>query len=86
MQVSEKTAENSKQLSQQARPGIEPCTSRQPVLSAEPRSHWWSQGRTALTSMPYPGFEPGTFGAAAGKITNGIKPMSYIIYTHNVEF
>ena len=64
--VSEKTTENSERLDRQARLGIESGISRQPVLSVEPRSHWWGQGRTVLTVMPYPGFEPGSFGAAAG--------------------
>ena len=61
-----KNTENSKRLGRQARPGIESGTSRLPALSAEPRSHWWGQRRTVWTSMPYPEFEPGTFGAAAG--------------------
>ena len=39
-EVRRKTKENSKQLDGQAA-GIEPGTSRQPVLSAEPLSHWW---------------------------------------------
>ena len=41
--VSEKTTENSERLGRQARPGIEPGTSRLPVFE---RSYWWSQGRT----------------------------------------
>ena len=35
IRVSEKTTENSERLSQQARPWIEPDTSRLPVLRAE---------------------------------------------------
>ena len=37
-----KTTENSEPLDRQARLGIEPATSRLPVLSAEPLHHWWS--------------------------------------------
>ena len=36
-----KTTENSERLGRQARPGIEPGTTRQPVSSAEPLRHWW---------------------------------------------
>ena len=36
-----KTTKNSERLSRQVRLGIEPGTSRQPVLSAELFSHWW---------------------------------------------
>ena len=36
-----KTTENSERLGRQARPGIEPGTSRLPVLSTEPLRHWW---------------------------------------------
>ena len=36
-----KTTENSEQLGQQARPGIEPVTFRQSVLRVEPLSQWW---------------------------------------------
>ena len=34
--------ENSERLGQQAREGIEPVTSRLPVLNAEPLGHWWN--------------------------------------------
>ena len=37
--ISEKTTEDSKRLGSQARPGIEPGTSRVPVLSKEPLGH-----------------------------------------------
>ena len=36
-----KITENSKQLGRQARPEIEPGTSRLPVLSSEPLHHLW---------------------------------------------
>ena len=55
--------ENFERLGRQARLRNEPGTSHLPVFE---RSHWWGQGRTVLTSMPYPRFEPGTFGASAG--------------------
>ena len=35
-----RTTENSERLGRQAAQGIEPGTSRQPVLSAEPFRHW----------------------------------------------
>ena len=38
-----KTTENSERLGRQALPGIESGTSRLPVTSAEPLSHWWVQ-------------------------------------------
>ena len=41
MRVSEKTTENSERLGRQARPGIEPRTSRQPAFGVEPLGHWW---------------------------------------------
>ena len=41
--VSEKTTENSERLDRQARPRIEPGTSRLPVFE---RSHWWGQKRS----------------------------------------
>ena len=62
-QVSEKTTENSERLGRQARPRNEPGTSRLPVFE---RSHWWGQRTDSSTPMPYPGYEPGTFGSAAG--------------------
>ena len=34
--------EISERPGRQARPGIEPRTSRLPVLSSEPLRHWWS--------------------------------------------
>ena len=34
--------ENSEQLDRQARPRIEPFTSRLPVLRAKPLGHWWN--------------------------------------------
>ena len=40
MQDLEKTTENSERLGRQERPGIEPGTSRLPVLRAEPLGHW----------------------------------------------
>ena len=52
--------ENSERLGRQEQPGIEPGL---PVLSI--CNYWWGQGRAVLTSMPYPGFEPGTFDTAA---------------------
>ena len=63
--VSEKTIENPKRLGQQERPRNEPGTSRLPVLE---HSHWW-------TAMPYPEFEPGTFGVAAG------SPNHYTVWS-----
>ena len=33
--------ESSERLGRQARPEIEPDTSRRPALSAEPLRHWW---------------------------------------------
>ena len=45
-QLSEKTMENSERLGRQARPGIEPDTSRLPILNADLHSHWCGQGRT----------------------------------------
>ena len=39
--VSEKTTGNSKRLGREARPEIEPGTSRQPVLCVELLRHWW---------------------------------------------
>ena len=38
---SEKTMKNSERLGRQALTGIEPDTSRLPVLGAEPVGYWW---------------------------------------------
>ena len=43
--------ENSERLGGHALPGIEPGSSRLPVLSTEPHNHWWGQGRTIWTSL-----------------------------------
>ena len=49
--VSKKTKENSEWLGQQTRPGIEPGTSRLPVLNTEPPCHWWGPCNQAKTSL-----------------------------------
>ena len=41
--LGKKTTENSGHLHRQARPEIEPGTSRLPALSADPLRHWWGQ-------------------------------------------
>ena len=41
MSFGKKNTENSKRLGGEARPGIEPGTSRLPVLSAEPLHQMW---------------------------------------------
>ena len=65
MRVWEKTTEISERLGRQGQPMIEPGTSRLPIFSAEPLSHCWGLVNS-LTSMPFPGFELGIFGVAAG--------------------
>ena len=64
--VSEKTTESSERLSRQPRPWIEPGTSNLPVLEHRIAQPLVGPRTDSLTSMPYPGFEPGTFGVAAG--------------------
>ena len=66
MRVLEKTTENSEWLNQQVRPGIEPGASHPPVLERRIAQPQVEPRTDHLTTMPYPGFEPGTFGAAAG--------------------
>ena len=61
-----KTTENSEQLGRQVRPGIEPGTSRLPVLERRTAQTLVGPKADNLTSMSYPGSEPGTFSAAAG--------------------
>ena len=58
--------ENSEQLSRQARQGIEPGTSRLTVLKHITAQPLVGPRTEVLTSMRYPGFEPETFGVAAG--------------------
>ena len=55
--------ENSERLSRQARPGIEHGTSYQPVLENRTVLPLVGPRTDSLTSMPYPGMEPGTFSA-----------------------
>ena len=64
--VSEKTTENSEWLGRQERLGIEPDTSRLPVLVRRITQPLVGSRTDNLTSMPYRGFKPATFGAAAG--------------------
>ena len=66
MRVSEKTTENSERPGRQARPGIEPGTSRLPVFERRITQPLVRPRTDSLTSMLYLTFEPGTFGAAAG--------------------
>ena len=70
MHVLEKTTENSERLGQQAQQGIEPGTSRQPVFEYRTAQLLTGPKTDSLTSMPYPGFRPGTFGAAAGFLSH----------------
>ena len=66
MRVSEKNIENFERLGRQARPRIEPDTSRLPVYESCTTLPLVGPRTNSLTSMPYPGFEPGTLGTAAG--------------------
>ena len=58
MQVSEKTTENSERLGRQARLNLTP-----PVYQFLAHNRSATYGADSLTSMPYSGFELGTFGA-----------------------
>ena len=60
-----KITENSDRIERQAQQGIEPGTFRLPVFECRTTQPLVDKA-DSLTSMPYPGFEPGTFGAAAG--------------------
>ena len=58
--------ENSERLGRQARPRIELGASRLPILAQNRSATGGGEARTdSMTSMPYPIFEPGTFGVAA---------------------
>ena len=58
--------EISEWLGRQARRGIEPGTFRLPVSECRTAQPLVGPRTENLTPMPYPGFEPGTFGEAAG--------------------
>ena len=60
----EKTMGNSERLGGQARPGIEPSTSRVPVLVRRSTQPLMGPRMENLTFMPLLGFKPGTFRAA----------------------
>ena len=66
MRVSEKTTENFEQLGRQARPEIEPGTSRLLVLECRTAQPLVEPRMDSLTSMPYLGFEPGMYNVIAG--------------------
>ena len=51
---------NSVRLSRQARPGIEPGTSRLQVLRAELPRHWWSSSVLKTGMLEVPGSIPGS--------------------------
>ena len=68
--VSEKTTENSERLGRQARPGVEPGTSRLPIFERKTAQLLVGPRTYSLTSMLYPGIEPETFGAAAGFLSH----------------
>ena len=53
-------------LDRQARPEIKPGTSRLQAFERRTAQPLVGPRMDNLTSMLYPGFEPGTFGAAAG--------------------
>ena len=76
--VSKKTTENSEQLGRQARPKIEPGTSRLPNFQRRAAQPLVRTKTDSLTSIPYPGFEPGTFGAAAGSPNHYCQPLSLV--------
>ena len=61
-----KTTENSERLGQQARPGIEPGTSCLLIFERRTTLPLVGPRTDRLPSMPYPGFEPETFGVATG--------------------
>ena len=58
--------ENSERLGRQARLGIKLGTSRLPVFEHRIAQPLVGLRTDSLTSMPYPGLEPGTYNAAAG--------------------
>ena len=58
--------ENFERLGQQARPGFEPGIFRLPVLERRTTYPLVGPRMGSLTSMPYPGFEHGTFVVAGG--------------------
>ena len=68
--ISEKTTEISKRLGRQARPGVEPGTSRFQVFECRIAQPLAGPKTGSLASMPYPRYEPGTFGAAASFSSN----------------
>ena len=75
MRVSEKSTENSERLGRQMRRRIKLGTYRLPIFSSEPPPPLVGPRTDSLTSMPYPGFGPGTFGLAAG------SPNHYIAWS-----
>ena len=58
--------QNSERLGPQARPGIEYGTFPLPVFECRTAQPLVEPRTDSLTSMPYPEFDPGTFGGEAG--------------------
>ena len=58
--------EKSERIGRQARLGIELDTSRLPVLKHKTAQPLVGPRTDSFNILSYPGFEPGTFGAAAG--------------------